>query len=158
MKLSYNHVNNRTVKFNEYDNILLIPNDIIGMDFEKLEELAVEANVARNQNMRSKAKKIEEDLLNTLTENQLFFPVEEEVLITKNSASYVYKKSKTYPALLEFIARILHVDIPIKIKQCKFGPGGIIIAADNKEEAQKILKDCCRELQILIKAKEGHID
>lgn len=158
MKLSYNHVNNRTVKFNEYDNILLIPNDIIGMDFEKLEELAVEANVARNQNMRSKAKKIEEDLLNTLIENQLFFPVEEEVLITKNSASYVYKKSKTYPALLEFIARILHVDIPIKIKQCKFGPGGIIIAADNKEEAQKILKDCCRELQILIKAKEGHID
>jgi hypothetical protein len=108
--------------------------------------------------MRSKTKKIEEDLLNTLTENQLFFPVEEEVLITKNSASYVYKKSKTYPALLEFIARILHVDIPIKIKQCKFGPGGIIIAADNKEEAQKVLKDCCRELQILIKAKEGHID
>lgn len=158
MKLSYNHVNNRTVKFNEYDNILLIPNDIIGMDFEKLEELAIEANLSRNQNMRSKAKKIEEDLLNTLTENQLFFPVEEEVLITKNSASYVYKKSKTYPALLEFIARILHVDIPIKIKQCKFGPGGIIIAADNKEEAQKILKDCCRELQILIKGKEGHID
>ena len=158
MKLSYNHVNNRPVKFNEYDNILLIPNDIIGMDFEKLEELAIEANLSRNQNMRSKAKKIEEDLLNTLTENQLFFPVEEEVLITKNSASYVYKKSKTYPALLEFIARILHVDIPIKIKQCKFGPGGIIIAADNKEEAQKILKDCCRELQILIKAKEGHID
>lgn len=158
MKLSYNHVSNRTVKFKEYDNILLIPNDIIGMDFEKLEELAIEANLSRNQNMRSKAKKIEEDLLNTLTENQLFFPVEEQVLITKNSASYVYKKSKTYPALLEFIARILHVDIPINIKQCKFGPGGIIIAADNKEEAQKILKDCCRELQILIKAKEGHID
>ena len=43
------------------------------MDFEKLEELAVEANLARNQNMRSKAKEIEEDLLKTLTENQLFF-------------------------------------------------------------------------------------
>jgi len=128
------------------------------MDFEKLEELAVEANFARNQNMRSKAKEIEEVLLKTLTENELFFPVEEEVLISKNSASYVYKKNKTYAALLEFIARILHVDIPIKIKQCKFGPGGIIIAAENKEEAQKTLHDCCRELQILIKAKEGHID
>ncbi|MGI0030780.1 MAG: hypothetical protein ACRD80_04280 [Nitrososphaeraceae archaeon] len=128
------------------------------MDFEKLEELAVEANFARIQNMRSKAKEIEEVLLKTLTENELFFPVEEEVLISKNSASYVYKNNKTYPALLEFIARILHVDIPIKIKQCKFGPGGIIIAAENKEEAQKTLRDCCRELQILIKAKEGHID
>jgi hypothetical protein len=131
---------------------------LIDMDFEKLEELAVEANLARNQNMRSKATKIEEELLNALTENELFFPVEEEVLITKNSASYVYKKSKTYPALLEFIARILHVDIPIKIRQCKFGPGGIIIAAESKEEAHKTLHDCCHELQILIKAKEGHLD
>jgi hypothetical protein len=131
---------------------------LIDMDFEKLEELAVEANLARNQNMRSKATKIEEELLNALTENHLFFPVEEEVLITKNSASYVYKKSKTYPALLEFIARILHVDIPIKIRQCKFGPGGIIIAAESKEEAHKTLRDCCHELQILMKAKEGHLD
>lgn len=128
------------------------------MDFEKLEELAFEANLARNQKMRSKAKEIEEDLLKILTENELFFPVEEEVLITKNSASYVYKNSKTYQALLEFIARILHVDIPIKIRQCKFGPGGIILAAENKEEAQKTLNDCSSELQILIKAKEGHID
>jgi hypothetical protein len=128
------------------------------MDFEKLEGLAFEANLARNQKMRSKAKEIEEDLLRILTENELFFPVEEEVLITKNSASYVYKNSKTYQALLEFIARILHVDIPIKIRQCKFGPGGIILAAENKEEAQKTLRDCSSELQILIKAKEGHID
>lgn|SRR5918994_1507084 len=128
------------------------------MDFEKLEDLAFEANLARNQKMRSKAKEIEEDLLKILTENELFFPVEEEVLITKNSASYVYKNSKTYQALLEFIARILHVDIPIKIRQCKFGPGGIILAAENKEEAQKTLRDCSSELQILIKAKEGHID
>jgi hypothetical protein len=128
------------------------------MDFEKLEELAFEANLARNQKMRSKAEGIEEDLLKILTENELFFPVEEEVLITKNSASYVYKNSKTYQALLEFIARILHVDIPIKIRQCKFGPGGIILAAENKEEAQKTLRDCSSELQILIKAKEGHID
>jgi hypothetical protein len=128
------------------------------MDFEKLEGLAFEANLARNQKMRSKAKEIEEDLLKILTENELFFPVEEEVLITKNSASYVYKNSKTYQALLEFIARILHVDIPIKIRQCKFGPGGIILAAENKEEAQKTLRDCSSELQILIKAKEGHID
>jgi hypothetical protein len=128
------------------------------MYFEKLEGLAFEANLARNQKMRSKAKEIEEDLLKILTENELFFPVEEEVLITKNSASYVYKNSKTYQALLEFIARILHVDIPIKIRQCKFGPGGIILAAENKEEAQKTLRDCSSELQILIKAKEGHID
>jgi hypothetical protein len=59
---------------------------------------------------------------------------------------------------LEFISRILHVDIPIKLNECKFGPGGIIISAENKEQAQKILHDCCHELQTLIKAKEGHVD
>jgi hypothetical protein len=128
------------------------------MDFEKLEERAYEANVARNQNMKLEATKIEEEILKSMTENQFLFPVEEEVLITKNSASFVYNNSKTYPSLLEFIGRILHVDIPIKINECKFGPGGIIISAENKEQAQKILHDCCHELQILIKAKKGHID
>jgi hypothetical protein len=128
------------------------------MDFEKLEERAYEANVARNQNMKLEATKIEEEILKDMTENQFLFPVEEEVLMTKNSASFVYNNSKTYPSLLEFIGRILHVDIPIKINECKFGPGGIIISAENKEQAQKILHDCCHELQILIKAKKGHID
>jgi hypothetical protein len=128
------------------------------MDFEKLEERAYEANVARNQKLKLEATKIEEEILKNMTENQFLFPVEEEVLMTKNSASFVYNNSKTYPSLLEFIGRILHLDIPIKINECKFGPGGIIISAENKEQAQKILHDCCHELQILIKAKKGHID
>lgn len=128
------------------------------MDFEKLEDLATEVNLARNQSMRSKAKEVEEEMLKTLTENQLDFPVEEDVLINNNSASFVYKNNKTYPSLLEFIARILHVDIPIRIKESKFGPGGIIVNAGNKEDAHQLLQDCCRELQILIKGKEGHID
>jgi hypothetical protein len=128
------------------------------MDFEKLEEWAFKANVARKQNMKSKATKIEDEILKNMTENHLLFPVEEEVLITNNSASFVYKNSNTYPSLLEFIGRILHVDIPIKINECKFGPGEIIISAENKGQAQKILHDCCHELQILIKAKKGHIN
>ena len=128
------------------------------MDFEKLEKRAYEANVARSQNMKLEAIKIEEEILKNITENQFLFPVEEEVLMTKNSASFVYKNSKTYPSLLEFIGRILHVDIPIKLNESKIGPGGIIISAENKEQALKILHDSCHELQILIKAKKGHID
>ncbi len=128
------------------------------MDFQKLEDLATEVNLARNQNMRSKAKQVEEEILKSLTENELIFPVEGDVLINKNSASFVYKNNKTYPALLEFIARILHVDIPIRIKESKFGPGGIIVVAGNKDEASKKLQECCHELQVLIKGKEGHLD
>ena len=128
------------------------------MDFEKLEDLATEVNLARNQNMRSRAKEVEEEILKSLTDTQLDFPVEADVLINKNSASFVYKNNKTYPALLEYIARILHVEIPIRIKESKLGPGGIIVAAGNKDEAHKILQECSNELQILIKGKEGHID
>lgn len=128
------------------------------MDFQKLEDLATEVNLARNQNMRSKAKQIEEEILKSLTENELIFPVEQDVLINKNSASFLYKNNKTYPALLEFMARILHVDIPIRIRESKFGPGGIIVVAGNKDQANKILQECCNELQFLIKGKEGHLD
>src|SRR4029078_13212782 len=126
------------------------------MDFEKLEELAFVASVARNQNMKYKADKIEEEIFKRMTENQLLFPVEEEIVLTNNTASFIYKNNKTYPSLLEFIGRILHVAIPVKLNECKFGPGGIIISAENKQQAEKILHDCCRELQILIKGKEGH--
>jgi len=141
-----------------HDNILLMLFVLYYMDFEKLEELAIEANLARNQNMRSRVKEVEEEMFKSLTENELNFPVEDDVLINKNSASFVYKNNETYPALLEFIARILHVDIPIRIKESEFGPGGIIVVAGNKDEANKILQECCHELQVLIKGKEGHLD
>ena len=128
------------------------------MDFKKLEELAYEVSVARNQNLRSKVTKIEEEILKNIMEGQLLFPVEDDILMTKNTASFVYKKGETYPSLLEFVGHLLHVDIPIKINQCKFGPGGVIVTANSKEEAQKILQVCTNELHALIKAKEGYID
>jgi hypothetical protein len=128
------------------------------MDFKKLEELAYEASVARNQNLRSKTTKIEEEILKNMMDGPLLFPVEDEILMTKNTASFVYKKGETYPSLMEFVGGLLHVDIPIKINQCKFGPGGVIVTANSKEEAQKILQVCTNELHALIKAKEGYID
>ncbi len=128
------------------------------MDFKKSEELAYEASVSRNQNLRSKATKIEEQIFKNMMEDPLLFPVEDEILMTKDTASFVYKKGETYPSLMEFVGRLLHVDIPIKINQCKFGPGGVIVTANSKEDAQKVLQACTKELHALIKAKEGHID
>ena len=128
------------------------------MDFKKSEELAYEASVSRNQNLRSKATKIEEQILKNMMEGPLLFPVEDEILMTKDTASFVYKKGETYPSLMEFIGRLLHVDIPIKINQCKFGPGGVIVTANSKEDAEKILQACTNELHALIKAKKRHVD
>ncbi len=92
-----------------------------------------------------------------LTEQELTFPIEENVLMNKNFASFIYKTGKTYPHLIEFIARILHIEIPIEIDQCKFGPGEIVVSANNEVEAHKRLKDCSHKLQALIQAKQGRI-
>ena len=108
------------------------------MDFEKQEDLAEEVNMARIQNMKSKATDIEEEILDCLIEDELNFPVEKDVLINKNPDSFIQKNNKTYPAILEFMARILHVDVPIH-KELRFGPGGIIVMVGNKYEANKIL-------------------
>ena len=40
------------------------------MDFEKLEDLATEVNMALNQNMRSIVKEVEEEILKRLIDNQ----------------------------------------------------------------------------------------
>jgi hypothetical protein len=125
------------------------------MNFDKLEIYANEATEARHRNQSELGKKLENDLIRMLTEQELAFPIEENVLINKNSASFIYKNGKTYPHLIEFIAMILHIEIPIEIDQCKFGPGEIVVSANNPVEAHKILKDCSHKLQALIQAKQG---
>ncbi len=125
------------------------------MNFDKLEIYANEATEARHRNQSELSKKLETDVIRMLTEQELAFPIEENVLINKNSASFIYKNGKTYPHLIEFIAMILHIEIPIEIDQCKFGPGEIVVSANNPVEAHKILKDCSHKLQALIQAKQG---
>ena len=45
--------------------------------------------MARIQNMKSKATDIEEEILDCLTEDELNFPVEKDVLINKNPDSFI---------------------------------------------------------------------
>lgn len=127
------------------------------MNFEKLEIYANEATEARSRNQNELAEKLESKVLRLITEKELTFPVEEEVLINKNIASFIYKNGKTYPNLIEFIARILHIEIPIEINQCKFGPGEIVVLATDAKQAHQRLEDCSHELQALIQARKERI-
>lgn len=123
------------------------------MNFESLEIYAKEAKEARSRNEDELAKNLDEKVMRFITEQNFLFPVNEQPLIDKNNASFIYKNNKTYPNLLEFIAKILHIDIPIVIDNCKFGPGGINVVAENAKQANQTLMDCTRELQRLILAK-----
>jgi hypothetical protein len=77
------------------------------------------------------------------------------VLISKNTASFIYKDNKTYPNLFEFISGLLHTQIPITINDCKFGPGEIIVKASTSYEAYDKLSSSSNELQKQINAKKG---
>lgn len=123
------------------------------MNFESLEIYAKEAKEARSRNEDELAKKLDEKIMRFITEQNFLFPVNEHPLIDKNNASFIYKNNKTYPNLFEFIAKILHTDIPIIVESCKFGPGGINVVAENAEQAHRTLMDSTRELQRLIQAK-----
>jgi hypothetical protein len=123
------------------------------MNFESLEIYAKEAKEARSRNQDDLAKNLDEKIMTFIVEQDFLFPVIEESLINQNNASFLYKNNKTYPNLLEFIAKILHSDIPVVVDTCKFGPGGINLVAENAEQAHHTLIDCTRELQRLIQAK-----
>lgn len=123
------------------------------MNFDRLETYAEEANQARNSDQIRVAEKLEEEIMKWIVEEELVFPVEKDVLINRNRASFSYKNNRTYPKLFELIARILHLEIPIEINSCKFGPGEIIVVASNADQARQALLECSHELQNLLKAK-----
>jgi hypothetical protein len=127
------------------------------MNFDRLETYAEEANQARNSDQIQVAEKLEEEIMKWIAEEELVFPVEKDVLINGDSASFLYKNNRTYPKLFEFIARTLHLEIPIEINSCKFGPGEIIVVARNTDQARHKLLECSHELQNLLKAKKGRI-
>ena len=127
------------------------------MNFDRLETYAEEANQARNSDQIQVAEKLEEEIMKWIAEEELVFPVEKDVLINGDSASFLYKNNRTYPKLFELIARTLHLEIPIEINSCKFGPGDIIVVASNTDQARQTLLECSHELQNLLKAKKGRI-
>lgn len=127
------------------------------MNFDRLETYAEEANQARCTDQMQVAEKLEEEIIKWIAEEELIFPVEKDVLINGDNASFLYKNNRTYPKLFEFIARTLHLEIPLEINNCKFGPGEIIVVASNNDQAQQTLLECSHELQNRLKAKKGRI-
>lgn len=127
------------------------------MNFDRLETYAEEANQARSSDQIRVAEKLEEEIMKWIVEEELAFPVGKDVLINRNRSSFLYKNNRTYPKLFELIARTLHLEIPIEINSCKFGPGEIIVVASNTDQARQTLLECSHELQNLLKAKKGRI-
>jgi hypothetical protein len=85
------------------------------------------------------------------------FPLKEDTLSNNGTTTYLYENSATFPALYDFLGELLHSKVPVEVRDAKFGPGEIIVAKQNKKEADAALGMCVKELQELVHAKESEI-
>ena len=127
------------------------------VDFDKIEELAKEYIELKKGEQESKSKNAAINLMELLSSKDFAFPVKKEVAESNGTATYLYLNNKTYPHLFEFIAEILHLEIPIIINNVKFGPGEILVNSDNEKDAKQELDSCVKELQRLINGKKNKV-
>lgn len=127
------------------------------VDFDQIEELAKEYIELKKGEQESKSKKAVINLMDLLSSKDFAFPLKKEVAESNGTVTYLYLNNKTYPHLFEFIAEILHLEIPIIINNVKFGPGEIIVNSDNEKDAKQELDSCVKELQKLIRGKKNKV-
>lgn len=125
------------------------------VNFDKLEELAKEYAELKKQEGESMSKNAALELITHISTADFAFPLKKEIVESNGTTTYVYINNNTYPNLIEFIAEILHLKIPIIINNTKFGPGEIIVNKDNEKEAKQELVSSVKELQKLINGKKN---
>ncbi len=127
------------------------------VDFDQIEELAKEYIELKKGEQESKSKNAAINLMDLLSSKDFAFPLKKEVAESNGTVTYLYLNNKTYPHLFEFIAEILHLEIPIIINNVKFGPGEIIVNSDKEKDAKQQLDSCVKELQKLISGKKNKV-
>ena len=127
------------------------------VDLDKLEKLAKEYTKLKKDKKESNLKNTAISLIDSIVSEDFSFPVNKEAMESNGTITFIYINNNTYPFLIEFIAEILHVKIPIIINQAKFGPGEIIITKENEKDAEQELDSCVKELQKLINGKKNKV-
>ena len=119
------------------------------MNFDELEKYVQDTGIL-SKDKPKKASEIENDIIERLAKEKFEFPVQDEVLLSNGNASFIYKDNKTYPNLFTFFGKIFNKDIPITIGVCKFGPGEILLKANNRTQALENLSNGTKEFHKLI--------
>jgi hypothetical protein len=123
--------------------------------FDELEYNAKKYRESKqSRELESEARNAAINIIDSISSPDFEFPVwKEEGVVSNGTTSYVYRKDLTYPNLFEFMAEILHTKIPIIINGSRIGPGEILVNKGSKDEAEKHLAFCTKELQKMVHAK-----
>ena len=129
---------------------------------DELEELAKKYEILKQQENASESDRAELaslaiKIIDSISSASFFLPLEKDALSSDGATTYIYKNNATYPAIFDLLAEVLHITVPIEIGRVKFGPGEILVAAQDKSEADVELELSIKEMQKLVYARRGEI-
>ena len=129
---------------------------------DELEELAKKYAMLKQQENASESDRVELarlaiKIIDSISSVSFTLPLEKDALSSEGATTYIYQKNATYPAIFDLLAEALHVTVPIEIGRVKFGPGEILVAAQDKSEADIELELSTKEVQKLVYARKAEI-
>ena len=134
---------------------------------DELEELAKNYAQLKQQQQQQQDNANESDrvelarlairIIDSISSTSFFLPLEKDTLSSDGTTTYIYQNNATYPAIFDLLAEILHITVPIEIGRVKFGPGEILVAAQDKSEADIELELSIKEVQKLVHARRAEI-
>ena len=129
---------------------------------DELEELAKKYEILKQQENASESDRAELaslaiKIIDSISSASFFLPLEKDALSSDGATTYIYQNNATYPAIFDLLAEILHIAVPIEIGRVKFGPGEILVAAQDKNEADVELELSIKEMQKLVYARRAEI-
>ena len=129
---------------------------------DELEELAKKYEILKQQENTSESDRAELaslaiKIIDSISSASFFLPLEKDALSSDGATAYIYQNNATYPAIFDLLAEVLHITVPIEICRVKFGPGEILVAAQDKSEADVELELSIKEMQKLVYARRVEI-
>jgi hypothetical protein len=130
---------------------------------DELEELAKkyaqlkQQNNANESNNQVELAQLAIRIIDSISSTSFFLPLEKDTLSSDGTTTYIYQNNATYPAIFDLLAEILHMTVPIEIGRVKFGPGEILVTAQDRSEADIELELSTKEVQKLVYARRAEI-
>lgn len=129
---------------------------------DELEELAKKYEILKQQENANESDRVELarlaiKIIDSVSSAYFFLPLEKDALSSDGATTYIYQNNATYPAIFDLLAEVLHITVPIEIGRVKFGPGEILVAAQDKREADIELELSIKEMQKLVYARRAEI-
>jgi hypothetical protein len=122
-----------------------------------LDEFAKKYFVSKHDKDEGASTDLALQIIDAISEPHFKLPLRSKGLVSNETTSFVYEDNMTYPNIFEFIAQLLHENIPISINDVKFGPGEIIVNSSDHDEAERKLQESMNLFREMVHTKRAEI-